>query len=343
MPIRCLLLILISLWLPAATAQSAFTLQGELREAGVPADGSYDFRLTLFAATAPVPEKGLVPIGVPRLVTDVPVIDGIFTVVVEPGAGFRGQDLQLGIEVRRSGEAEFEALTPYQTVHAVPYALFATDTSEDSVRGSSIVDRSIATVDLGEYAVTRFNITPGAIGTEQLDTASVTTMKLADGAVTRDKLAAGAIGPEHIDASQVQLRVAAQCPAGLPLVGIQIDGDPICDQQRRSLEGGTRSDDVAGFALDLSLRGDDRPILVYSLDDTPPAAGSSEPDFVILDCLDPVCQSATRREIVDTAALTAPDGIRVAMTLGAPLIALSSGGSLFTYRCTTSGCLERPV
>lgn len=100
---------------------TGFTYQGRLTDAGVPANGTYDFEFRL--RTLPV--SGL-PFG-PVTVNDVNVQDGLFTVQLDFAAtNFTGQGRWLEVSVRpgNSGGA-YTTLSPLQELTPVPYALYA--------------------------------------------------------------------------------------------------------------------------------------------------------------------------------------------------------------------------
>ncbi len=103
---------------------SAFTYQGKLHFDGVPANGTYDMRFSLFNATG-----GLFP---PVICVDgVQVVDGLFTVLLDFGPtnfGLQGVR-QLQIEVRSDftpnncGTGAYTLLEPRQQLSPAPYAI----------------------------------------------------------------------------------------------------------------------------------------------------------------------------------------------------------------------------
>lgn len=101
---------------------TAFTYQGQLKQSGVPVDGTADFMFTLHA----LPSGGL-PFGMPVTLTGVDVIDGLFTVQLDFGAlAFHGDARWLNIQVRYpAGGGLYTTLTPRQPLNAAPYALYA--------------------------------------------------------------------------------------------------------------------------------------------------------------------------------------------------------------------------
>jgi len=108
----------------ATTAQAGpldeeFTYQGELRDAGVPANGAYDFRFRLYDA-----EVGGAQVG-PQLVRTANVTDGRFVTLLQFGAIFNGQDRWLEVEASPAGAGAWVTLAPRQALNATPYAVYS--------------------------------------------------------------------------------------------------------------------------------------------------------------------------------------------------------------------------
>ena len=78
---------------------TAFTYQGRLTDAGSPANGLYDFRLGIFNDET---QGDIVGLRTDQLA--VPVSNGLFTVLCDPGEGvFDGSPRWLQISVRTNG------------------------------------------------------------------------------------------------------------------------------------------------------------------------------------------------------------------------------------------------
>lgn len=109
---------------------TAFTYQGQLKESGSPAGGTYDLRFRLFDAAV-----GGSQVGAPDCVDSVIPVDGLFTVELDFGtAPFNGDARWLEIGVRSDatpancgGGAAYAVLTTRQPLTAVPYAMYALD------------------------------------------------------------------------------------------------------------------------------------------------------------------------------------------------------------------------
>ncbi|HEY0461196.1 MAG TPA: hypothetical protein VGC97_18820 [Pyrinomonadaceae bacterium] len=101
---------------PAQT--TSFSYQGRLTSAGVPPTASYDFEFRLFDA-------GGAMVGAAQQVSNVSVVNGVFNVTLDFGAGafLTGANRFLEIGVRPSGGGGFTVLAPRQQILAAPYAI----------------------------------------------------------------------------------------------------------------------------------------------------------------------------------------------------------------------------
>lgn len=98
-----------------ALATTAFTYQGELKDAGGLANGSYDFTFKLFNSLN-------VQVGSTLSVNGVAVTDGKFTTNLDFGDQFDGQALSLEMAVRPTGGVVYTILSPRQALTGTPYA-----------------------------------------------------------------------------------------------------------------------------------------------------------------------------------------------------------------------------
>src|SRR5690349_7247022 len=108
-------LFLIAFSLSAASAQSpigtSFTYQGSLVDGDEPASGNYDFQFSLYDQAT---DGSIVGTTVSK--ENVAVTGGVFSVVLDFGAVFTGQQRFLEIAVRPHGEGNFTLLTPRQAL-----------------------------------------------------------------------------------------------------------------------------------------------------------------------------------------------------------------------------------
>jgi hypothetical protein len=229
---------------PVCALDTAFVWQGEVRDTGVPASGSYDFEFRLFTAA-----NGGTQLGPTQTLPAQPVTNGVFSATLNFGDQYDGTPRWLEIAIRRNGQPSFVVLNPRQRIEAAPYALHAETVADNSIVGANIVDGSIMNQDIQVGAIDSALILNGTITSADLGDASVTTAKLADGsvtagkiannavnanhiangaigtpqladgAVTGPKLATGAVGAAQIDGAQVQRRIAGICPPELGWVG----------------------------------------------------------------------------------------------------------------------------
>jgi hypothetical protein len=97
---------------------SAFTYQGRLSEQGIPANGFYDLRFSLYDAGGSL-------IGTVTQTTN-HVVNGTFTATLDFGSVFDGNPRWLDIAVRTNGSSEFTSMVPRQLITTAPYASYST-------------------------------------------------------------------------------------------------------------------------------------------------------------------------------------------------------------------------
>ena len=156
----------------------------------------------------------------------------------------------------------------------------------------------------------------GTIGTSTIADGAVTTSKLAANAVGSANIAPGSVGRTQVNSFEVQLRVAAMCPRGAPMLGILADGNPICDQPLRTLAFGS-------YRLSVGVRSDGRPIV-------------SRDGGSLHDCDNVDCTTGTTRNVnigSDTAMALRSDGF--------PVIAVGSSSNQFLVICNDATCTAR--
>ena len=100
---------------------TAFTYQGQLMDAGAPANGLYDIRAGLYDTS-----RGGALISALDTNAAVAVSNGLFTITLDFGDVFTGAPCWLQIGVRTNGSgADFTPLSPRQELTPAPYAIFA--------------------------------------------------------------------------------------------------------------------------------------------------------------------------------------------------------------------------
>ncbi|HKW29721.1 MAG TPA: hypothetical protein VJT54_10325, partial [Verrucomicrobiae bacterium] len=117
----------------SALAQgTAFTYQGQLSNGGQPANGTYDFKLSLYDA----PTAGNVLAG-PITNSAVAVSNGLFSMTVDLGPGvFTGQSNWLHLAVCTNATGSFVALSPRQQLTPTPNAIFAENVNATGISGT---------------------------------------------------------------------------------------------------------------------------------------------------------------------------------------------------------------
>ncbi|MEJ5253591.1 MAG: hypothetical protein WHX60_17070, partial [Armatimonadota bacterium] len=177
-----------------ADAQT-FTYQGMLKQAGVPANGNYDFQFSLWTAAS-----GGSQVGSTLTRSGVNVAWGVFSVELDFGNVWDGSDRYLQIAVRPAGSGSYTTLSPRVKVNRAPYSQFAFSAPWSGIVGmpagfaDGVDNDTTYSAGAGLQLVgTTFSVATGGIVTGMLANGAVTTDKIADGAVTSAKLADGAV------------------------------------------------------------------------------------------------------------------------------------------------------
>jgi hypothetical protein len=148
-------LLLVVLGSSAATGQqtTAFTYQGQLTDAGTPANGSYDLRCALFDSVA-----GGTQIGSTQTVPTVSASSGIFTVQLDFGVNaFPGANRFLEIGVKPAGVGSFTTLAPRQQITSTPYAIrSATSAAAETAANATSAATATNATQLGGVAANQY-------------------------------------------------------------------------------------------------------------------------------------------------------------------------------------------
>lgn len=100
-----------------ASIGTAFTYQGRLNKAGSPVNATCSFQFSLWTAASGGSQRGAT-----LSVDGLPVSSGLFTVPLDFGYQFYGDDRWLQSAVQCAGDASFTELSPRSPLTAVPYA-----------------------------------------------------------------------------------------------------------------------------------------------------------------------------------------------------------------------------
>ncbi len=258
----------LALWMAASplVAQgvgSAFTHQGRLTDAGNPASGPYDFRGILYDAPA-----GGTQVGPIVSLEDVAVVDGLFTIPLDFGAGaFRGSPRWLEIAVRPGATSgAYTVVGSRQELRPAPNAIFSA--AADAAPWAGITGKPAGFADNVDNdsggtvtgVATGAGLTGGPITTSG-------TVSVATGGITSSLIANGAVGLGQIDTAQVQARIGGVCPLGSYLRGINADGSVLCtdipDPHTSSAAHVPSGGFVAGAHSSIAVPPDGRPVIAF--------------------------------------------------------------------------------
>ena len=120
---------------------TAFTYQGQLKNNGSPANGSYDFSFAL------INSGGLLIAG-PVTNSAVSVTNGLFTTMVDFGNVFNGSSNWMQIDVGTNGSNSFTALSPRQLLTPTPYAIYSANAGSASTATTAASASSMASSNL---------------------------------------------------------------------------------------------------------------------------------------------------------------------------------------------------
>ncbi len=165
--VPALLVLFLTLNLESSTvfAQgTAFTYQGQLDNAGVPANGLYDMAFRLYTTSS-----GGNPMAGPVTNSAVGVTNGLFTTAVNLGNAFSGGSNWLELAVSTNGANAFTTLTPRQQLTPVPYAIAAENVN--GTIGSQVSFSNAANQFTGTFTGTGGNLT--GLNASQLTTGTV--------------------------------------------------------------------------------------------------------------------------------------------------------------------------
>jgi hypothetical protein len=148
---QILALLLLMSAVPTHAQTTAFTYQGQLKDAGSPAGGTYDLRFTIYNLSS-----GGSAVGAPITNAPVSTTNGLFTVILDFGAGvFNGADRWLEMGVRTNGSAgSYTVLSPRQPLTAAPYALYATNAGSATF-ASGVASGSVTAVGIASGQVVK--------------------------------------------------------------------------------------------------------------------------------------------------------------------------------------------
>jgi len=212
---------------------TAFTYQGRLSSAGAPTTGTYDLQFILYdALTAGIPVGTVVTLG------GVVVTGGLFTVTLDFGAtAFSGSKrwLEVGVKLAGSGGG-FTPLTPRQELTAAPGALWSSkagDAQTLSGIASSGFMLAGSVVPINQGGTGAMNATDARANLQSARSGANLDITSLSGLTTPLGVSQGGTGASTAAAARASLnaqaRLAAVCPPGEFLRGVNVDGSVVCE------------------------------------------------------------------------------------------------------------------
>jgi hypothetical protein len=222
--------------LQAAPTGTTFTYQGELRTAGAPAEGAYDFEAALFDVASGGEPLTVIPVD------DAIVDHGLFSLPLDftdvPFA--TGEQYWIELRVRDGAQiGTYTPLQPRQPLTASPYALTALGVRAGAVGAAEIdaaqVQRRVS-ANCAVGSSIRGIAADGTVTCQAAGTGTITGVTsgtgLAGGGSAGNitvSIAPGGVGTTQIDAAAVQRRVANGCAEGSSIRVIAQDGSVTCE------------------------------------------------------------------------------------------------------------------
>jgi hypothetical protein len=209
------------------------SFQGDLRDAGVPANGLYDFEFDVVSS-----ELGT-PIGTLQR-PDLAVVGGRLATSLDLACvGFSAplSYVKIAVRVRRgSSTGAYTALQPPTELRDVPRAYFASGVS-GYVHTGNLAAGAVGTDQLAANAVLTTRIAPGTIASDRFAFSLADITSLATGLAEASGLSGGldaGAASLSVFLQRAQARVSLICPERHYLRGIQLNGSARCEPLPRT-------------------------------------------------------------------------------------------------------------
>lgn len=222
------------------TSGSAFTYQGQLNQAGAPANGEFDFQFVLFDSDDFVLGTQLQD---PVTIQNHPVDSGLFSVEIDFGAdAFGVVDTWLEVRIRvGDSNGPFTTLAPRKRITPVPLALHAINVEAGAIGSEQLASGSVGTSQIEDASIVSSDVNQSQI---QLRIGQICAAGSAirginsDGSVICESdsdttydagFGLGLVSETlSVDTIVIQRRVTGTCPPEQFMVGINVDGSVQC-------------------------------------------------------------------------------------------------------------------
>jgi hypothetical protein len=205
---------------PQSAIGTAFTYQGQLKDASSPINGNCDFQFSLWDSLTDATGQ----IGTMQDKANVALSNGLFTVQLDFGANvFNGDARWLEIAVRcPAGSGNYATLSPRQPLTPAPYAMYSTSTS--ALQGRSITTTAPTAGQVLKWNGAQWIPADDAIGTPGSGDISAVNAGygLAGGGTNGDVTLA-------VVTSTIQQRVNGNCPIGSSIRVVNQGGTVTCE------------------------------------------------------------------------------------------------------------------
>ncbi len=206
-------------------ADTDFNYQGNLIEAGSPADGEYDFSFSLWDL-----ESSGNQVGSSIFLENVVVSEGVFSVQLNFGDfPFQGDPRWLSIGVRAGNSVDpHTVLSPRKKVSTVPYSINSDFVVDNAIGSNEIANRSIQAIDISLESITSAEIDNGSIQNTDLADNVIDSAKVVNNSIRSEDILDNTVnGGDITDGSIQSIDIANGQIVGLDIANNTITGSKL--------------------------------------------------------------------------------------------------------------------